>query len=169
MWLAATAAVAGLQAVVVPEAQAQRITPTEQHIITMEMVAVPRRMEPLALNLPPHGSAWLRYRNNTGKSLPSVHILLKNTTIRTSTSSDGSFELKIPISADEQTLIFSSIGYVIEERRLSDIQQEEVMITLSLDTDTTGEFIIPDYPSHKPWPWRLRAGWRYLTQPFQRH
>ena len=137
-WVATTAAVVGLQAGAAPEAQAQRPIPTEQRIITMGMVAVPRRVEPLTLNLPPIVVRGVVTDRSTGEGLPGVTVLLKNTTTGTSTNSDGTFELEISAPAAGQVLVFSSIGYVSEERSLSDIQLQEVLIDISLDTQTLG-------------------------------
>ncbi|GAB2459657.1 hypothetical protein GCM10011375_09610 [Hymenobacter qilianensis] len=166
-WLAATAAVAGLQAGAAVETQAQRITPTEQHIITMGMVAVPRRVEPLALNLPPTVVRGSVTDNNSGEGLPGVTVLLKNTSIGTSTNSDGTFELEISTLAAGQALVFSSIGYVSKEITLDDTPQRQRAIKISLDTDTKGRFIIADYTSRKPWPWHPRAIWHRVRNAFR--
>jgi len=47
--------------------------------------------------------------NTTGEVLPGVNIVVKGTTIGTSTFADGSFELNVPSLSD--TLSFSFIGY----------------------------------------------------------
>jgi TonB-linked SusC/RagA family outer membrane protein len=50
---------------------------------------------------------------STGESLPGVNILVKGTTIGTSTDADGEYELTVESLQD--TLVFSYIGYQTEE------------------------------------------------------
>ena len=47
-----------------------------------------------------------------GSGLPGVTVLVKGTTIGTSTSADGGFALSVP---DNATLVFSSVGFVRQE------------------------------------------------------
>jgi hypothetical protein len=100
----------------------------------------------------------------TGEGLPGVTVLLKNTFIGTSTNSDGTFELEILAPAADQVLVFSSIGFVSEERSVGDTQNQEVLIDVSLDTQTLGGLVVV----RKPWPWHPRAMWWHLTRPFRR-
>lgn len=167
-WVAATAAVVGLQAAMPTTAQAQRTVPTEQRMITLGMVAVPRQVEPLTLNLPPRVVRGVVTDKATGEALPGVTVLLKNTSIGTSTNRDGTFELEILPPATGQVLVFSSIGFVREERTINDTQHQEVFINLSLDMETLGGLMVIDYTTRKPWPWHPRALWWRLTRPFRR-
>src|SRR5690625_2833874 len=53
----------------------------------------------------------------TGETLPGVNILVKGTTIGSSTDQDGNFELTVP--SLEDTLVVSFIGYQTEEVPIS--------------------------------------------------
>lgn len=162
-WVAATVAVVGLQAAMPPTAQAQSTVPVEQRVITMGIVAVPRRVEPLALNLPPTVVRGVVTDETTGEGLPGVTVLLKNTSTGTSTNSDGTFELEISVPVAGQVLVFSSIGYISEERNVGDAQHQEVLINLSLDTQVLGELVVV----RKPWPWHPRAVWYKVRNAFR--
>lgn len=83
----------------------------------------------------------------TGEGLPGVTVLLKGTTNGASTNSDGAFTLTVPDA--NGTLIFSSVGYVSQERIIgketqfkvglvADVKQlSEVVVTaLGIEKDT---------------------------------
>ncbi|MDZ7690802.1 MAG: SusC/RagA family TonB-linked outer membrane protein [Balneolaceae bacterium] len=50
---------------------------------------------------------------SSGETLPSVNVVVKGTTMGTSTASDGSYEIDVPSLQD--TLMFSFIGYEVQE------------------------------------------------------
>ena len=65
-------------------------------------------------------------------ALPGVNVIIKGTTLGTSTNADGIFTIE---TSDHQTLIFSFIGYkqlelLVGDRDNFDIQLEEDIATL---------------------------------------
>ncbi|GAB2454373.1 SusC/RagA family TonB-linked outer membrane protein [Hymenobacter qilianensis] len=75
---------------------------------------------------------------STGEGLPGVTVLVKGTSVGSSTNSEGAFSISVPASAT--TLTFSSIGYVNVERAIG----TESVIDVSLGTDTKqlGEVVV---------------------------
>jgi TonB-linked SusC/RagA family outer membrane protein len=73
-------------------------------------------------------------QNNEG--LPGVTVLVKGTTVGTSTGGDGSFSLSAPASAT--TVVFSFIGYATVERPISD----NMTVSLATDTKQLGEVVV---------------------------
>src|SRR3712207_186722 len=65
-----------------------------------------------------------------GEPLPGVTIVLKNTTIGTSTGNDGSFQLTVPNGSG--TLVASFIGYATKEMPVNG--QSSLQVTLAEDT-----------------------------------
>ena len=101
--------------------------------------------------------------------IPGVTVLLKGTTIGTSTTADGSYELVVPAElATVQVLdvIVSSIGFVLQERMLTTKTASEPQ-NFRLQVQMMGQLI-----ERRPWPWHPRAlyGWGkyWLTRPFRR-
>ncbi|MFD1873391.1 SusC/RagA family TonB-linked outer membrane protein [Hymenobacter bucti] len=74
----------------------------------------------------------------TGEGIPGVTVLLKGTTNGASTNSDGTFSLTIP--AVNGTLVFSSIGYVTQERIIG--KEDQVNITLNADAKELNEVVV---------------------------
>ncbi|GAA3937043.1 TonB-dependent receptor [Hymenobacter algoricola] len=68
-----------------------------------------------------------RVTQSNGDPLPGVTVLVKGTTIGTSTNADGTFALSVP---ENSTLVFSYVGYVKREVPVS-----SGPITISLDED----------------------------------
>jgi len=62
----------------------------------------------------------------SGDSLPGVNVVVKNTTIGTSTGNDGQFELDVTSLQD--TLVFSFVGYRTEEVPLQGRTQIDVAL-----------------------------------------
>lgn len=168
MWLAATAAVLGLSSVVAPVVQAQHTEQTEQVISEVGKVKMPLRTEPLPLGAPTVVRGRVVDKSNKD-GLPGVTVLVKNTTIGVSTNPDGTFELHIPASATPyQALVFSSIGYVIEEVSLEAMATPELLVELAQDTQAlTGEVVVSNLTYRQPWPWHPRALWYWLAKPFR--
>ncbi|MBC8083718.1 MAG: carboxypeptidase-like regulatory domain-containing protein [Hymenobacter sp.] len=105
---------------------------------------------------------------STGEGLPGVTVLLKHTTIGVSTSADGSFELPVPAPvAAGQAVLFSSVGFVTEERPLAATNPQKMLVALAYDTRKLGEVVVvgglaPQYPLYTP-----RGLWQRLTRPFR--
>ena len=73
-----------------------------------------------------------------GQGLPGVTVLVKGTTIGTSTNAEGNYTLSVPASAT--TLSFSSIGYLAVERPIG--TAATVSVALATDAKQLGEVIV---------------------------
>ncbi len=156
-WLAATAAVLGLREISAVPGQAQYAAPTEQRVITMGIVAVPNRVEPFSVWAPAGVVRGIVRDSTTQEPLPGVTVLVKGTTLGVSTNEDGTFELEIPAPAAGKTLVFSSVGFVTQERILGSDPAPEMFIELRLSGHVLGELIVTGYAVQKPWPWHPRG------------
>ncbi|KAA3440259.1 carboxypeptidase-like regulatory domain-containing protein [Rufibacter hautae] len=81
----------------------------------------------------------------TNTPMPGTTVLLKGTTVSTPTDVNGYFSLGLPIGIqpEEQTVIFSFIGYQTQERKVAELlRTSEVTILLSQDTSFMGETVI---------------------------
>lgn len=74
----------------------------------------------------------------TGEGLPGVTVLLKGTTNGASTNSDGAFNLTIP--EGNGTLVFSSIGYVAQERIIG--RETQFSVALGADVKQLNEVVV---------------------------
>ncbi|RZK32731.1 MAG: SusC/RagA family TonB-linked outer membrane protein, partial [Hymenobacter sp.] len=77
----------------------------------------------------------------TGEGLPGVTVVVKGTTAGVSTNADGSFSLNAPTNAG--TLVFSSVGYVTQERIIG--TQTQFAIGLSADNKQLSEVVVTGY------------------------
>ena len=77
---------------------------------------------------------------NDGMGIPGVSVVVKGTTLGTSTNIDGQFT----ISADaNSTIVLSYIGYITQELLVGD--QTQLNIVLSPDTENLSEVVIIGY------------------------
>ena len=76
-----------------------------------------------------------------GEPLPGVSVLVKGTTRGTSTDLDGRYSLEN--LGNDAVLIFSFIGFERQEIRVNN--QNEINVTLNLDSKTLGEVIVTGY------------------------
>ena len=113
-----------------------------------------------------------------GQDLPGVTVLLKGTTIGTSTRGDGTFELTVPLELAGGiglNITVSSVGYVTQERQLVTASISQQRFQLQADTRMLGEVVVCRLPPSKlpPAPWHPRRfyywGKYWLTQPFRRN
>lgn len=93
---------------------------------------------------------WLPLRgrvfdHTSEESLPGATVLVKGTTVGTSTAADGSFTLRVPPGA--QTLIFSSVGFVTQERAIDYNRSFEVSLTA--DVQQLSEVVVVGYGSQQ--------------------
>lgn len=73
--------------------------------------------------------------------LPGVNIVVKGTTIGTTTDSDGRYSLNVP--ATESILVFSSIGYMSKEITVG--TNSTINMALEADITTLGEVVVVGY------------------------
>ena len=79
------------------------------------------------------------------QALPGVSIVLKGTTVGTTTDADGRFRLNI--TNDGAILQVSYIGYVTQEITVG--SRSDVSITLLEDNKTLNEVVVVGYGSQK--------------------
>ena len=82
-----------------------------------------------------------------GAGLPGVTIVLKGTTLGTSTDGDGRFSLRIPDGTASPTLIISSIGYVKQELAVGD--RTTFAVNLVPDAQALNEVVVVGYGTQK--------------------
>ncbi len=85
--------------------------------------------------------------SNTGKPLPGVTVLIKNTTVGTATDAEGEFELTVP-DAKGKILVFSFIGMDNKEVEIKDPSQP-LRITLKETAKNLNEVVVTGIFSRK--------------------
>lgn len=80
-------------------------------------------------------------KNFRGETLPGVNVLLKGTTIGTTTGSDGNYAIAIP--EGEGTLVFTFIGFKTQEVALSG--RQIINVVLQEDVTNLDEVVIVGY------------------------
>ncbi|RZK59760.1 MAG: TonB-dependent receptor, partial [Hymenobacter sp.] len=82
-----------------------------------------------------------RVTQPNGEGLPGVTVLVKGTTIGTTTGADGSFSLNVP---ENSTLVFSSIGFKTQELPVTGASSN-LAIRLSDDAQSLNEVVVVGY------------------------
>ncbi|WP_025764215.1 TonB-dependent receptor [Dyadobacter tibetensis] len=82
-----------------------------------------------------------------GMGLPGVNILLKGTSIGTTTDAEGAFFISIPRNILEPTLMISFIGY--ESQMIALDNKDFVSIQLQPDVQALGEVVVVGYGTQK--------------------
>jgi TonB-linked SusC/RagA family outer membrane protein len=85
-----------------------------------------------------------RVTQANGEALPGVTVLVKGTTIGTSTDVDGNFALDVPEGA---TLTFSFVGYLKQEVAVG--SKTTVSVTLQTDEKSLDEVVVVGYGTQK--------------------
>jgi TonB-linked SusC/RagA family outer membrane protein len=80
-----------------------------------------------------------------GNPLPGVNILVKGTTVGTTTDDEGNFTLSVP--NESSVLIFSFIGFTTQEQPVG--SQTFLDIKLSADINTLNEVVVVGYGEQK--------------------
>ncbi|MGB4776514.1 MAG: SusC/RagA family TonB-linked outer membrane protein [Daejeonella sp.] len=73
-----------------------------------------------------------------GLPLPGVSVKVKGTTIGSITNADGNYSINVP--TDEETLVFSYVGYIQKEASIG--SKAQVDITLGVDTKQLNEVVV---------------------------
>lgn len=82
-----------------------------------------------------------RVTDPKGEPLPGVTVLVKGTTLGTSTGVDGSFSLSVP---ENSTLVFSSVGFKTRELAIAGATST-IAIRLSDDQQALNEVVVVGY------------------------
>lgn len=80
-----------------------------------------------------------------GSGLPGVNVLLKGTSVGTTTDSDGRFSIAVP--GDNAILIFSFIGYTSQEVPVQG--RTTIDVTLEADVRELSEVVVVGYGTQK--------------------
>ncbi|HEY9047747.1 MAG TPA: SusC/RagA family TonB-linked outer membrane protein, partial [Ohtaekwangia sp.] len=80
-------------------------------------------------------------REETGEPLPGVSVLVKGSSIGTTTDANGEFSLNVP--SGESILVFSFIGFTTQEVAVNN--QTSLNVTLLADTQTLTEVVVVGY------------------------
>ena len=79
---------------------------------------------------------------NTGETLPGVSILVKGSSVGTTTNTDGKFTINVP-DKKETAIIFSFVGYLPETVVLG--ARSEVSVGLKTDQKMLEEVVVIGY------------------------
>ena len=179
-WLAAAVAVWSLREAVGSSAEAQ--ASTKQCIVMggLPMVAantIPAQLNPIGEQ---HSAVPTQEMVLRGmvldavayRGVPGATVLLAGTNIGVATSSDGSFEIRVPtaLAASAITVSFSCVGYLREQRTVR-AGAPDMVVAMASDTRALGELvIIPRVAPPTPWPARRIYDWGkyWFMRPFGR-
>ncbi|QKG56307.1 TonB-dependent receptor [Hymenobacter sp. BRD128] len=79
--------------------------------------------------------------------LPGVTVVLKGTTLGTSTDTDGNFTLRVPDGTASPTLVISSVGYVRQEIPVNG--RTSFTVNLAPNTQDLNEVVVVGYGTQK--------------------
>ncbi|MGI4744327.1 MAG: SusC/RagA family TonB-linked outer membrane protein [Janthinobacterium lividum] len=82
-----------------------------------------------------------------GDGMPGATIILKGTTLGTTTDADGKFSLRVPDGTATPTLVISSIGYVRQEIAVGD--RTNFAIKLAPNAQDLNEIVVVGYGTQK--------------------
>ncbi|HPH46336.1 MAG TPA: SusC/RagA family TonB-linked outer membrane protein, partial [Chryseolinea sp.] len=81
----------------------------------------------------------------TGEGLPGVNVVLKGTSTGTITDADGKYSLQV--SSPEAVLVFSFVGYVMNDVMVGD--KSVIDVSLVADVSTLDEVVVVGYGTEK--------------------
>ncbi|MDO1451382.1 TonB-dependent receptor [Rhodocytophaga aerolata] len=88
-----------------------------------------------------------RVSDENGNGMPGVSIVLKGTTIGTSTDSNGDYAISVPDEQKNGILLFSFIGYTTAETPING--QSTINVQLMPDIKTLSEVVVIGYGTQK--------------------
>ena len=83
--------------------------------------------------------------SDDGSALPGVNIIVKGTTVGTTTDADGSYSISVPSA--ESVLVFTFIGYKTQEVAVGNLTS--IDISLITDMETLSEVVVVGYGEQK--------------------
>jgi TonB-linked SusC/RagA family outer membrane protein len=81
----------------------------------------------------------------SGETLPGVNVVVKGTAIGTATNAAGEYKLKVPSLQD--TLMFSFVGYRVQEVAIDG--RTSIDVVMELETIAGGELIVTGYTAQR--------------------
>ncbi len=103
--------------------------------------SIPISFTPVKLNILQGFNLKGKVTDDQGVGLPGVNIILKGTTVGTTTDFNGIYSFNVPDG--NATLIFSFIGYTSEEVAINN--QNEINVSLSMDIKALQEVVVVGY------------------------
>jgi TonB-linked SusC/RagA family outer membrane protein len=82
-----------------------------------------------------------------GKGIPGVTVMVKNTSIGTTTDLEGNYALNVPVDQQEAALIFSFVGYKTQEVPVAN--QSVINMTLVEDSKQLEEVVVVGYGTQR--------------------
>ncbi len=132
--------------VIRPLRRQARVTGTPTPPDTTRPFSLPDQLPPIPLPLNAGASQVQisgRVTDNAGGGVPGVNVLLKGTTIGTTTDPEGKYALTIPDANANGTLVFSYIGYITEETAING--RTVVDVSLVPDIKSLSEVVVIGY------------------------
>lgn len=83
--------------------------------------------------------------DENGNMLPGVNIVVKGTQTGTNTNGEGSY--KIAVADKNATLVFSFVGYIVQEKAIG--SQTTINVQLAVDNKTLDEIVVVGYGTVK--------------------
>lgn len=102
-------------------------------------------------------------KDEIGYEIPGVNVLIKGTTMGTTTDSNGKFELTADFMEDD-ILVFTFIGYKYEEYKVKQSTSDVIDITMSMEADIMGTVAVAGV--YEPEPTGLRKLWKKVKSVF---
>ncbi|ALD22076.1 hypothetical protein AM218_13715 [Hymenobacter sp. DG25A] len=131
-WLTTAVTVSGISLVLAPNARAQQIEQPKQTALASQVTTEVMEQDSIL-----ESSILITGRvidASTGQGFPGAVVLVYKTNHGVSTNQDGTFNLHIPTPVTPGLkLEFSAIGYLREQRSLSEIQKGFIEVSLSVD------------------------------------
>ncbi|CAM1373249.1 SusC/RagA family TonB-linked outer membrane protein [Tenacibaculum xiamenense] len=98
-------------------------------------------------NLSAQKSIKGKVKDTEGNGLPGVTVLIKNTSIGTSTDFDGNYNFKVSNNLDKATVVFSYVG--MKTREVKYTGQKVINITLKENANRLNEIVVVGYGTVK--------------------
>ncbi|MCD9019281.1 SusC/RagA family TonB-linked outer membrane protein [Parachryseolinea silvisoli] len=84
-------------------------------------------------------------RDESGAGMPGVYVVVKNTSLGTTTDADGNFSVNV--SGNDAVLVFSFIGYATQEVAVND--RTRVDVALAASVQSLDEVVVVGYGTQK--------------------
>jgi TonB-linked SusC/RagA family outer membrane protein len=86
-------------------------------------------------------------KDEAGSPMPGVNVIIKGTTIGSTTDATGQYSIEIPAGSEDAALIVSFIGYLSEEQTIGGRTVIDVNLTPSIET--LNEIVVVGYGTQK--------------------
>ncbi len=130
--------------VIRPEAKPKATAPDAQ--------SVPKPAASAAESIPATQAATITITGRVtaqenNEALPGVNVLIKGTTVGTTTNAEGRYTLPVPDEHENGTLVFTYIGYTATEVPIN--RRTQIEIALAADIKSLSEVVVVGYGTQK--------------------